>query len=129
MIATMNISVRLRSDFFSRSKSLMPSDSPTPMIGPMIGEMSIAPMMTAAELTFSPSDAIIVAKISTQRLTPRNSTPFEMAATTSSHCAWSSSRLNRPFMNSRSSPIQAENERRTCCVLSVRLLSITGFSV
>lgn len=32
------------------------------MIGPMMGEMSMAPIITAAELTFRPSDAIIVAK-------------------------------------------------------------------
>lgn len=57
-MATMNISARLRSDFLSSSKSLMPSARPTPMIGPMIGEMSIAPMITAAELTFRPSEAI-----------------------------------------------------------------------
>ena len=66
------------------------------MMGPMMGEMSIAPMMTAAELTLSPSEAIIVAKISTQRFTPRNSTPLAMLATTSSRCALSSSsRLKR----------------------------------
>ena len=97
----MNISAKLRSDFFSRSKSLMPSESPTPMIGPMIGEMSIAPMITAAELTFRPSEATIAAKISTQRFTPRNSTPFEIDATTSSRCAVSSSRLKRSFRKSR----------------------------
>ena len=125
----MNISARLRSDFLSSSKSLMPSARPTPMIGPMIGEMSIAPMITAAELTFRPSEAIIVAKISTQRLTPRNSTPFETEATTSSRCALSSSRLKRPFINSRSSPSHAENERFTFCVSSVRFSSINCVSI
>ncbi len=81
-MATMNISVRLRSDFFSRSKSLMPSEKPTPIMGPMMGDMSMAPIITAAELTFRPSDAIIVAKISTHRFTPRKTTPFSIAAYT-----------------------------------------------
>ena len=82
----------------------------------MIGEMSMAPIITAAELTFRPSDAIIVAKISTQRFTPRNTTPLLMAATTSSRCALSSSRLKRPRRNSRISPTQSEKERFTLCV-------------
>ena len=81
------------------------------MIGPMMGEMSMAPIITAAELTFRPSDAIIVAKISTHRLTPRNTTPLEIDATTSSRCALSSSRLKRPRRNSRISPSHAEEER------------------
>ena len=47
-----------------------------PMMGPISGEMSIAPMMTAVELTFSPSEAMKMAKISTQRLTPLKLTPL-----------------------------------------------------
>ncbi len=110
-MATMNISIRLRNDIFNKSKSLMPKASPTPMIGPMMGETSMAPMMTAAESMFSPNEAIIVAKINTHKLTPRNSTPFETDATTSSHCALSSSRLNLPRKKLRRSPIHAANER------------------
>jgi hypothetical protein len=40
------------------------------MIGPISGEMSIAPIITAVELTFKPKDAINTAKISIQRLEP-----------------------------------------------------------
>lgn len=100
-MATTTISEKLRSDFLSRSKSLIPRDNPTPMIGPMSGEISIAPMMTAAELTFSPSEAIIVAKISTQRFIPRNSTPRQIISTVSSCRALSSERLKRSARSSR----------------------------
>ncbi len=58
----------------SKSRSLMPTARPMPMMGPINGEMSMAPMMTAVELTFKPSDAIRMAKISTHRLAPRNAT-------------------------------------------------------
>lgn len=60
----------------SRSRSLVPTASPMPMMGPISGEMSIAPMMTAVELTFSPSEAMKMAKISTQRLAPLKLTPL-----------------------------------------------------
>ena len=59
-----------------RSRSLMPMASPMPMIGPMRGDMSIAPMMTAVELTFSPSEAVKMAKMSTQRLAPLKLMPL-----------------------------------------------------
>ena len=42
----------------------------------MRGEMSMAPIMTAVELTFSPKEAMSMAKMSTQRLAPRNDTPL-----------------------------------------------------
>ncbi len=64
------------SDRFSRSRSLMPTARPMPMMGPMSGEMSMAPMMTAVELTFSPSEAMKMAKMSTQRLAPLKLTPL-----------------------------------------------------
>ena len=74
-IATTNIRTKFLTDFFSRSKSLIPSEKPIPIIGPMIGEIHMAPIITAAELTFRPSDATIVAQIRTHKLTPRNSVP------------------------------------------------------
>ena len=39
----------------------MPTASPMAMMGPIRGETSIAPMMTAVELTLSPNDAIKMA--------------------------------------------------------------------
>ena len=47
-----------------------------PMMGPMRGDMSIAPMMTAVELTFSPSEAVKMAKMSTQRFAPLKLMPL-----------------------------------------------------
>lgn len=46
------------------------------MMGPMSGEMSMAPMMTAVELTLSPNEAMKMAKMSTQRLAPWKVTPL-----------------------------------------------------
>ncbi len=73
---TTNIHRKLRSDFFSSWKSFIPMESPMPIIGPMSGDISIAPMMTAVEFTFSPSEAMNVAQMSTHRFVPRNSTPL-----------------------------------------------------
>ena len=61
---------------FSISKSLVPRAKPIPMMGPIRGEMSIAPMMTAVELTLSPSEAMRMAKMSTHRLPPRKVMPL-----------------------------------------------------
>ena len=67
----------------SRSKSSTPSASPIPMIGPMRGEMSMAPMITATLSVFSPSDATKMAKMSTSSCEPRKETPSRMSCSTS----------------------------------------------
>ena len=54
----------------------MPMANPMPMMGPIKGEMSMAPMMTAVELTLSPKEAIKMAKINTHKLVPRKVTPL-----------------------------------------------------
>ena len=59
----------------SMSISIVPMAKPMPIMGPMRGEMSMAPMMTAVELTFRPSEAMRMAKMSTQRLPPRKVMP------------------------------------------------------
>jgi hypothetical protein len=41
-----------------------------PLIGPIKGEMSIAPMITTVEFMFSPTEAIIKAKIRIHSLVP-----------------------------------------------------------
>ena len=51
------------------------------MIGPMRGEMSIAPMITAVELRFKPRQAMKIAKMSTQRFAPRKVTPSLICST------------------------------------------------
>ena len=60
---TMTITRKFFKAFFSKSVSLVPRPSPKPMIGPIRGEMSIAPMMTGMELTFKPIDAITMAQM------------------------------------------------------------------
>ena len=52
------------------SISLIPIDNPTPKIGPNNGDISIAPITTAGELIFNPTEAIITEKINTQAVWP-----------------------------------------------------------
>ena len=58
---------KLFKDRFINSKSFNPTESPTPMIGPISGQINIAPIITADEFVFKPSEATKVAKIRTQR--------------------------------------------------------------
>lgn len=46
--------------------------NPAPTIGPISGEISMAPIITAVEFTFSPIDAISIAHANIQRLAPLN---------------------------------------------------------
>ena len=69
--------------FFRRSKSSVPTPNPIPMIGPMSGEISIAPMMTAVEFMFRPREAIKIAKTRTQRLGPLKMMPSLILLVTS----------------------------------------------
>lgn len=62
------------------AKSLMAAPWPTPRIGRIKGEISIASMTTAAELTFRLTEAIKMAKNSTHRLVPPMRTPALMLA-------------------------------------------------
>ena len=55
----------------------------SPLMGPMRGETSMAPMMTAVELTLSPSEAIRMANMRIHRLVPRNTTPALTCSITS----------------------------------------------
>jgi hypothetical protein len=43
-------------------------------MGPISGDINIAPMMTAVEFTFSPIEAMKIAKMRIQRLVPLKST-------------------------------------------------------
>ena len=56
------ITIRFLNADLMRGVSLVPMPRPMPMIGPMSGETSIAPMMTAVELTFSPTEASTMAQ-------------------------------------------------------------------
>ena len=74
---------------FSRSTSLVPMARPVPMIGPISGEMSIAPMITAVEFTFKPTDAMMIENARIQALGPRNQIALLMRCAASSVSIWS----------------------------------------
>ena len=54
-----------------------------PIMGPMSGDMSMAPMITAVELVLRPSEAMNMARMRMRMLVPRNDTPSRMAASAS----------------------------------------------
>ncbi len=49
------------------------------MMGPISGEMSMAPMITAVELVFRPSEAMKMARIRISMLVPLKETPSRIA--------------------------------------------------
>lgn len=63
-----------------RVLSPMPTPNPTPMIGPISGLINMAPIMTAVEFMFNPSDAMKMAQINTHRLVPLNCVPLVIAS-------------------------------------------------
>ncbi len=71
-VKTLNriITPKLMSDFFSVSISLMAIDKPIPKIGPMRGEINIAPMTTAVELALRPMEATNIEHIRIQAVAP-----------------------------------------------------------
>jgi hypothetical protein len=56
----------------------MANDKPTPKIGDINGDISIAPIMTAVELVSKPIEASTVEHISIHRLYPRSEAPSLM---------------------------------------------------
>ena len=68
--------------FLNKLRSAIPTANPIPMIGPISGEMSMAPIMTAVELTLSPKEAMKTARISIHRVAPWKSTPSVICAIT-----------------------------------------------
>lgn len=70
MMPIMEAMNRFLPALFNSGRSLMPTARPIPRIGPISGDMSMAPMMTAVELMFSPSEAMNIAKMRIHRLAP-----------------------------------------------------------
>ena len=54
---------RFISDFFNVSMSFIAIDIPIPKMGPIKGEISMAPITTAVEFAFNPIEATNIAKI------------------------------------------------------------------
>ena len=72
-----------------RVVSFTPKPRPIPMIGPIRGEISIAPMMTAVEFTFRPTDAMIIENARIQTLGPRKAMLPRMFLAAASVSMWS----------------------------------------
>ena len=64
------ITRKLRRESRSRCLSCTPRLKPNPSIGPMTGDMSMAPIMTGMELTFKPTEAMIMAHAKMKTLGP-----------------------------------------------------------
>ena len=77
--------------------SLIPNPKPRPKIGPIKGEINIAPIITGIELTFRPTEAIIIAIAKIQALGPLKLTllRIERSAASVSICA---SMFTTPFI-------------------------------
>ena len=61
---------KLESDFRSVSISFIAIDIPIPKIGPIKGDISMAPITTAVEFAFNPIEATNTAKIKIQAVAP-----------------------------------------------------------
>ena len=70
------ITARFFSEVTMSSMSFVPSENPAPKIGPIKGDMSIAPMMTGIEFTFRPTEAITTENARIHAFGPRKCTFF-----------------------------------------------------
>ena len=61
---------KLIKDFFKVSISFIAIDIPTPKIGPIRGEINMAPITTAVELAFNPTEATNAEHIKIQAVAP-----------------------------------------------------------
>ena len=58
--------------------SLVPRPKANPRMGPITGDMSMAPMITGIELTFKPTEAMMMAHARMKTLGPLNAMLFLM---------------------------------------------------
>ena len=56
------ITPKFFNEFFTKSVSSVPRPKPKPRMGPITGETNMAPMMTGMELTFKPTEAMMMAQ-------------------------------------------------------------------
>ena len=71
--------------------------SPMPMIGPISGEMSIAPIITATLSVFNPNDAMNMANTRMRSCAPLNDTPERIDASVTSCGSKSALTLKNDF--------------------------------
>ena len=86
---------KLRKARLIRSKSEIANPRPNPIIGPIKGDINMAPLITAVELIFKPKEATNVAKIRTHRFVPLKSIPFltDSIVSSSFSFSWRTSKL------------------------------------
>jgi len=70
------ITAKFQSERLNKRESLIPTATPIPLIGPISGDINMAPIITAVEFTFKPTDATTIAQANSQAFAPLNSTDF-----------------------------------------------------
>ena len=90
-------------DSFRLPRSFVPIDKPTPRIGPINRDISIAPITTAVELLFNPIEQITIEQINIQTLYPLNVISFSKLFLTSSCLMFSSLNLRVLMSNLKAS--------------------------
>ena len=83
------ITTKFLKESLTREVSLIPTPRPKPRIGPITGEMSIAPMITGMELRLRPTAAMMIAQKRMNTLGPRNAIPPRMRWIAASTSTWS----------------------------------------
>ena len=78
------IAAKLITDAFKVSTSFTAIEKPIPRIGPIRGEISIAPITTAVELTFNPIEAIRMEKTRIHAVCPLMDIPSRMRSAVAS---------------------------------------------
>ena len=72
------ITPKFFSESFRRWASSVPRPRPKPKMGPITGETNMAPMMTGMELTFKPTEAMMMAQARMNTLVPLKVMFFRM---------------------------------------------------
>ena len=85
-VKTLNTTMipKLISDFLRVNISFIAIDIPMPKIGPISGEINMAPITTAVEFAFNPIEATNIEHIKIHAVAPLNDTSFLIASTVSS---------------------------------------------
>ena len=118
--------------FLNKFRSAIPTANPIPMIGPISGEMSMAPIMTAVELTLSPKEATKIARISIHKGAPWKFTPSVICAIMLSSETLSGITLKHRLTNCHSVCLLFEAIRFVFCakimfIFDIMVLLITIF--
>ena len=83
------IMAKFLSASFRSGRSFVPIPNPSPRIGPIRGEINIAPIMTGIELRFNPTDAMTMAQVRMKTFWPLKKMPFLMEMLADSMSIWS----------------------------------------